>query len=127
MHLSTLDITGSAPNLPRQIDVAYLITNLTSAGTPMAPDGISLGPVYPHPVPIHGEARIVNNVSEATTTRLVLSDLLGRVRAVLHQGTYDRSTTLTLRPARIGLAPGSYLLRLYTGGAVRARMVTVVR
>ncbi|MFZ1730181.1 MAG: hypothetical protein WAV84_08675 [Bacteroidota bacterium] len=127
MHSSAIELAGSAKNLPKQIEVEYLITSLTSTGSTPAPSSLSLGPVYPHPIPLQGEARIVITPLNGSTARITLHDLLGRERAVLHDGVITDSEVLILRPAVLGLEPGSYLLRLLSSNGMQSRMVTVVR
>ncbi|MFZ1728765.1 MAG: hypothetical protein WBQ23_14715 [Bacteroidota bacterium] len=127
MHTSAIELAGTAQNLPKQIEVEYLITSLTGTGTTPAPSSLSLGPVYPHPIPLQGEARIVITPLNGSTARITLHDLLGRERAVLHDGVITESEVLILRPAVLGLEPGSYLLRLLAPSGMQSRMVTVVR
>jgi hypothetical protein len=107
--------------------VEYLITSLTSSGNTPAPSSLSLGPVYPHPISLQGEARLVITSTNGSTARITLHDLLGRERAVLHDGMITDSEVLILRPAALGLEPGSYLMRLLAPGGMQSRMVTVVR
>ncbi len=127
MHASAIELAGSAQNLPKQIEVEYLITSLTSSGNTPAPSSLSLGPVYPHPISLQGEARLVITSTNGSTARITLHDLLGRERAVLHDGMITDSEVLILRPAALGLEPGSYLMRLLAPGGMQSRMVTVVR
>lgn len=59
--------------------------------------------------------------------RVILHDLLGRVRAVLRDGVITESDILIIRPATHRLEPGSYLLRVASSEGVQSRMVTVMR
>ncbi|MFZ1731163.1 MAG: hypothetical protein WBQ23_05715 [Bacteroidota bacterium] len=129
MHASAIELAGSAQNLPKQIEVQYLITSLTSTGSTPAPSKLSLGPVYPHPIPLQGEARIIitSPAGRSGAVHVTLHDLLGRERALLLDGVITDSEVLILRPAALGLEPGSYLLRLLSPGGMQSRMVTVVR
>jgi hypothetical protein len=127
MHESGITLAGSAQNLPKSIDVLYTITSLTGTGSTPTPSSLSLGPIYPHPIPLQGEARILITAPAGSTARITLHDLLGRERALLHDGLITDSETLILRPVVLGLGPGSYLLRLLSPSGMLSRMVTVVR
>ena len=127
LHLSTLTLGGSAVNLPKNIAVEYLISSLTEViEQPMART-LSLGPVYPHPIPLGGEARILVRNRQGQPLRVTLHDLLGRERALLREGVTTDSDILYLRPAALGLSPGSYLLRVLSPEGQQSRLVTVVR
>jgi hypothetical protein len=127
MHSSMIELAGSAWNLPKAIDVQYLITSLTGTAVTPAPSSISLGPVYPHPIPMQGEARVIITSPSGSSARITLHDLLGRQRALLYEGVIADSEVLILRPPNLGLEPGIYLLRLLSPDGMRSRMVTVVR
>ncbi|MFA6234755.1 MAG: hypothetical protein WC824_11350 [Bacteroidota bacterium] len=127
MHASAIELAGSAQNLPKSIDVQYMITSLTGTGATPSPSSLSLGPVYPHPIPLQGEARMLITAASGSTARITLHDLLGRERALLHDGMMMGSEVLILRPTALGLEPGSYLLRLLSPDGMKSRMVTVVR
>jgi hypothetical protein len=127
MHESGITLAGSAQNLPKSIDVLYTITSLTGTGRAPTPSSLSLGPIYPHPIPLQGEARILITAAVGTTVRITLHDMLGRERALLHDGMMTDSETLIIRPAALGLEPGSYLLRLLSPSGMQSRMVTIVR
>jgi hypothetical protein len=127
MHASTLELGGVAPNLPKRIAVEYLITSLTATEPPSVPAALSLGPVYPHPVQLDGEARIVFKTPIGAKTSLVVYDLLGRKRAVLFANADDGQAVSILKPTELGLVPGIYLLQLSSDQQVTTRMVSVVK
>ncbi|MFA6234070.1 MAG: hypothetical protein WC824_07750 [Bacteroidota bacterium] len=127
MHESGITLAGSAQNLPKSIDVQYMITSLTGTGRAPSPSSLSLGPIYPHPIPLQGEARMLITAASGSTARITLHDLLGRERALLHDGLMTEGEVLILRPAVLGLESGSYLLRLLSPNGMQSRMVTVVR
>jgi hypothetical protein len=132
MHASTITLAGAAPNLPRHVAVDYLITSLTGVEDEPTARAFTLGAVYPHPIPLLGEARLLlraNGQASASgvRVRITLHDLLGRERAMLHDGVITETDVLLLRPAPMGLEPGNYLLRMLAPGGWSARMLTVVR
>ncbi|MBR9975228.1 MAG: hypothetical protein KFF77_06575 [Bacteroidetes bacterium] len=127
LHVSTLTLGGSAVNLPKGIVVDYLITSLTEVNEQPTARTLSLGPVYPHPIPLAGEARILLRNTQGQPLRVSLYDLLGRERALLREGVTTDSDVLYLRPATLGLSPGSYLLRVLSPEGQQSRLVTVVR
>jgi hypothetical protein len=132
LHSSTITLAGSAPNLPQQIAVDYMITSLTGIEDPPHAQTLTLGAVYPHPIPMQGEARLLlrtngQAIASGTRVRITLHDLLGRERAVLRDDIITETDILILRPAAMGLEPGNYLLRVLSPDGMSARMVTVVR
>jgi hypothetical protein len=128
LHASTITLAGAAPNLPQRIVVDYMITSLTGIGNqPSSATTLSLGSVYPHPIPLDGEARLLLRSPIETPVRITLHDLLGRERALLLDDIISEADVLILRPAALGLAPGSYLLRALTPAGMSSRMVTVLR
>ncbi len=127
LHASTITLAGAAPNLPRRIAVDYMITSLTGISEQPAARTLTLGAVYPHPIPLDGEARLLLRSVTETPVRITLHDLLGRERALLRDDIISETDILILRPAALGLAPGSYLLRALTPAGMSSRMVTVVR
>jgi len=127
LHRSTLTVSGSAVNLPRGIAVEYVITSMTAVEDQPSARTLSLGPVYPHPIPVAGEARILLRNPQGHALRVTLHDLLGRERALLREGVTTDSDVLYLRPAALGLSPGSYLLRVLSAEGQQSRLVTVVR
>ena len=126
LHVSTLTVGGSAVNLPEGIAVEYMITSLTEAEDVPAPKALSLGPVYPQPIPLAGEARLLVRHSGALPLRVTVHDLLGRERAVLHEGVMADTDILYLRPAALGLTPGNYLLRVLSPEGQQSRLVTII-
>ncbi|MBE0642487.1 MAG: T9SS type A sorting domain-containing protein [Bacteroidetes bacterium] len=127
LHSSTITVGGAAGNPPRNITVDYMISSLTEVeGHPTA-RALSLGPVYPHPIPLAGEARILIRGPRGQSLRVTLHDLLGRERALLREGMTTEREILYLRPAALGLAPGVYLLRVHSTEGLQTRIVTVVR
>lgn len=127
LHASTIAVGGSAVNLPRQIAVDYQITSLTDIKELPAASTPRLGPVYPHPIPLAGEARLLLRNPRLLPLRVTLHDVLGRERALLHKGQTSDNDILYLRPTALGLVPGSYLLRVLSPDGQQSRMVTVVR
>jgi hypothetical protein len=132
LHTSTITLAGSAPNLPRHIAVDYMITSLTGIEHRPTAQTITLGAVYPHPIPLQGEARLLLRTNEqaiasGTRVRITLHDLLGRERAILRDDIITEADVLILRPAAMGLEPGNYILRVLSPDGMSARMVTVVR
>jgi hypothetical protein len=127
LHASTITVGGSAVNLPKNIAVDYLITSLTEVEEQPSARALSLGPVYPHPIPLAGEARILVRNPQGQPLRVTLHDLLGRERALLREGVTTDSDVLYLRPATLGLSPGSYLLRVLSPEGQQSRMVTIMR
>ncbi len=127
LHTSTLTIGGAAGNLPRRIAVEYQITNLTDVGDRPSVRSIAFGPVYPHPIPLAGEARLRLRNPRMLPLRVTLHDLLGRERAILREGMTSENEVLYLRPAALGLSPGNYLLRVLSSDGQQSLLVTVVR
>jgi hypothetical protein len=127
LHASTIAVGGSAVNLPRQIAVDYQITSLTDIKELPAASTPRLGPVYPHPIPLAGEARLLLRNPHLLPLRVTLHDVLGRERALLHKGQTSDNDILYLRPTALSLVPGSYLLRVLSPDGQQSRMVTVVR
>ncbi len=126
-HASTLEIGGSAPNTPKRIAVEYVIWRLTGTDGIRSPEAHRIGPVYPHPVPMDGEATIVLDVPPGTAVRLTLVDLLGRERAVLCEAAPSGGASVAFSPSRLHLSPGVYLLRLTSGQHTASRLVAVMR
>ncbi len=127
MHTSALEVAGAAPNFPKRIAVDYLITSLTGSGDLPVAGELSLGPVYPHLIPLQGEARIFVSITEGESFQLALYDLLGRQRALHHEGGSTGTEVLILKPVSLGLEPGMYLLRLTSGRGIATRMIAVMR
>ena len=76
------------------------------------------------PNPSRGEAVVAFSLAEAGAARVAVVDVLGREVAVLAQGTAEAGThEATVQ----GLAPGTYLVVLETGGARTTSRLTVVR
>jgi hypothetical protein len=127
MHVSSLEIAGTLPNLPKRIAVEYLITSLTGTHDAAAPAKLSLGPVYPHPIPIQSEARIIVNGSSGIAMRLALYDLLGRERAVIFDGVASGDEVPMPKPVSLGIGAGVYLLHVTTTHQMTTRMISVVK
>jgi hypothetical protein len=127
LHASTITLACAAPNLPQRIAVDYMITSLTGIEEQPVARTLTLGAVYPHPIPLDGEARLLLRSTVETPVRITLHDLLGRERALLRDDLISEADILILRPAALGLAPGSYLLRALTPAGMSSRMVTVLR
>lgn len=126
-YTSTLEIAGTAPNAPKRIAVEYMIRSLTGTDEIRTPATRFLGPVYPHPVPMDGEARIVFDMPGGIPSRLTLLDLLGRERAVLYDAVPSGGASVAFSPSRLHLSPGVYLLRLTSDQHTASRLVTVMR
>ena len=126
-HRSTIEVAGVAPNLPKRIEVEYRLWSLVGTTPAPRPSVFDLGPVYPHPIAMDGEAKIMIEVPEGTTVRLLLYDLLGRERAVLHEGPMAGDEVLIPKPSSLGLVPGIYLMRLIGNEHESARLISVVR
>lgn len=126
-HASTLTVSCSVMNHPRHIVVDYHMTSLTTVEEQASAQPLLLGPVYPHPIPLAGEARLLLGNPRMLPLRVTLHDMLGRERALLREGVITDIEVLYLRPTDIGLVPGSYLLRMLSPDGQQSRMVTVVR
>jgi hypothetical protein len=128
LHESTITLAGAAPNLPQRIAVDYMITSLTGIGNqPSSAATLSLGSVYPHPIPLDGEARLLLRSTVETPVRITLHDMLGRERALLLDDIISEADVLILRPAALGLTPGMYLIRLIGAAHEDARLISVIR
>ena len=95
------------------------------AGEPDAEaSGIALAPVAPNPV--RGAASLTVVLPHATEATLDVVDVTGRVVARLADGPFAAGETRVAFDAH-ALAPGVYVARLRTGGAVVTQRLTVVR
>jgi hypothetical protein len=125
-HATALTIAGQAPNVPRDIAVTYEITGLLSSDSPARPARAVLGPVWPQPVPIHGEARIGISAPPGEYVRIALYDALGREVAVLKEGVMPEADgVLRIVPSALRLQPGMYFIRMIAAGGQATRPVVV--
>jgi hypothetical protein len=119
LHGTALTIAGQAPNLPKDVAVTYEITGVLDAGDEYVAvrEYQVLGPIWPQPVPVNGEARIGLRVPRGERVRIALYDALGREVAVLKEGEMpEQEQQLRFSPAALGLTPGLYLLRMIGAG-----------
>jgi hypothetical protein len=89
-----------------------------------APTAVALRALFPSPA--RGSATLRYELSESGPAQIEIYNLLGqRVRTVLDRrqpgGRYEETLDLS------GLASGTYLVRLTTGGTVQTERLTVVR
>lgn len=115
---------------PREVESsgrAYLFSNL--AATPIEPNTappVALALRPPHPNPFRSQTTLALDVPTATRALVAVYDVLGRLVAVLLDGTTEAgSHTLTLDAA--GLPSGIYLIRATVGASVQTRQVSLIR
>ncbi len=126
LHTTAISIAGQAPNLPRDVAVTYEITGLVGVESGAAPAAFGLGPVWPQPVPLNGEARISISVPPGEYVRLTIHDALGREVAVLHDGVMpEQDRILRFTPSTHRMSAGMYFLRLSSGAGEAVRVVVV--
>jgi hypothetical protein len=126
LHATALTIAGQAPNLPKDVAVTYEITGLLDVGRRAAARLYSLGPVWPQPVPLNGEASIAVNVPPGEYVRIALHDALGREVAVVKEGVLSESdAVLRIAPTVLRLRAGMYFVRMIGAGAQATRAVVV--
>jgi hypothetical protein len=113
LHATNLTIAGQAPNLPKDVAVTYRITGLVGVESGASPAAFGLGPVWPQPVPLNGEARISINVPAGEYVRIMLYDALGRELAVVKEGVLSESdAVLRVAPSVLRLRAGMYFIRM---------------
>jgi hypothetical protein len=85
--------------------------------------------VWPQPASEGGgEVFVSISAGNEADCRLVLYDLLGRERAVLHSGAIDASGRIvSFSPSVLGMQPGAYILRLYGIESQVTRKFTIIR
>jgi hypothetical protein len=126
LHATALTIAGQAPNLPRDVAVTYRISGLVGVAPSNSITTFGLGPVWPQPVPLNGEARISINVPPGEYVRLALYDALGREVAVVKEGVMpEADPVLRIAPAVLRVRPGMYFIRMIGAGAQAVRAVVV--
>jgi hypothetical protein len=126
LHATNLTIAGQAPNLPKDVAVTYRITGLVGVETGTSPGTYGLGPVWPQPVALNGEARISVTVPAGEYVRIVLHDALGREVAVLKEGVMpEADAVLRIVPSALRLQPGMYFIRMISAGGQAVRAVVV--
>ncbi|MCZ7557953.1 MAG: T9SS type A sorting domain-containing protein [Bacteroidia bacterium] len=126
LHATALTIGGQAPNLPRDVAVTYRIKGLVGVETGTSPTTYGLGPVWPQPVPLNGEARISVNVPVGEYVRIVLYDALGREVVLLRDGMMQEADgVLLIVPSALRLQPGMYFIRMIGAGGQAVRAVVV--
>jgi hypothetical protein len=126
LHATALTIGGQAPNLPKDVAVTYEITGLLDVGRRAAARLYGLGPVWPQPVPLNGEAQISVNVPAGEYVRIVLYDALGREVAVLREGVLPESdAVLRIVPSALRVQAGMYFIRMIAAGGQATRAVVV--
>jgi len=123
-----LRISGLAPNLPKDVAVTYEITGVLSSDPAAVALGFGLGPVWPQPVILGMNASVSVSIPVEREVSLVLYDIFGRERGVLHRGMFDpRVRDFTFSPSALSLTPGTYILRLYSGAQHATRKFTVIQ
>jgi hypothetical protein len=126
LHATALTIAGQAPNLPKDVAVTYEITGLLDVGRRAAARLYEMGPVWPQPVPLNGEARISLNVPPGEYVRITLYDALGREVAVLREGVLpEADPVLRIVPSALRMQPGMYFIRMISAGGQAVRAVVV--
>jgi hypothetical protein len=126
LHSTALTIAGQAPNLPKNVAVTYRITGLVGVAPSNSITTFGLGPIWPQPVPLNGEARISINVPAGEYVRVALYDALGREVAVVKEGAMpEQELMIRYSPATHRLTPGLYLLRMISSGGQSVRGVVV--
>ena len=126
LHATAVRIAGQAPNLPKDVAVTYEITGVVGVEPSATIATFGLGPIWPQPVPLNGEARISVTVPVGEYVRVVLYDALGREVAVLREGALqEQEHILRFSPAAHRLMPGLYLLRMISAGGQAVRRVVV--
>ena len=127
LHATALTIAGQAPNLPKDIAVTYRINGLVGVESSAPITTFGLGPVWPQPVSLNGEARISINVRAGEYVRLTIHDALGRETALLHDGPLsEQDRIIRFIPSTHRMSAGMYFLRL-SSGAGQAVSVVIVR
>jgi hypothetical protein len=126
LHATALTIAGQAPNLPKNVAVTYRINGLVGVESSTPITSFGLGPVWPQPVPLNGEARISVNVAAGEYVRIVLYDALGREVALLREGVMPEAyPVLRIVPSALRLRAGMYFIRMIGAGAQATRTVVV--
>jgi hypothetical protein len=126
LHATNLTIAGQAPNLPKDVAVTYRINGLVGVESSALTTSFGLGPVWPQPMPLNGEARISVNVTAGEYVRIVLHDALGRELAVLRDGVMPEADgVLRIVPSALRLQSGMYFIRMISAGGQVVRAVVV--
>ena len=127
LHATAVRIAGQAPNLPKDVAVTYEITGVVGVEPSATIATFGLGPIWPQPVPLNGEARISINVRAGEYVRLTIHDALGRETALLHDGPLsEQDRIIRFIPSTHRMSAGMYFLRL-SSGAGQAVSVVIVR
>jgi hypothetical protein len=117
LHATKLRIAGQAPNLPKDVAVTYESPASLAWGPSNSITTYGLGPVWPQPVPLNGEARISINLPAGVYVRIVLYDALGRELAVVKEGVMpEADPVLRIAPAVLRMRPGMYFIRMIGAG-----------
>jgi hypothetical protein len=126
LHSTALTIAGQAANLPKDVAVTYEIRGVLDTERRAAGRLYGMGPVWPLPVPLSGEARIGISAPPGEYVRITLYDALGREVAVLREGVQqDADAVLRIVPAALRLRPGMYFIRMIGAGRQATREVVV--
>jgi hypothetical protein len=119
LHSTALTIAGQAPNLPKDVAVTYEIRGVLDTERRAAARLYGMGPVWPQPVSLNGEARIGLSAHPGEYVRIVLYDALGREVALLREGVMPESDgVLRIVPSALRLQPGMYFIRMIAAGGV---------
>jgi hypothetical protein len=123
---ATIEIVSDATSSPDDMVVDGTAILLDSPAPPAAAR-FRVESVYPQPLRSAQMLRVEVSAAPAQQTqRVLLYDMLGRLRGTLYEGTLPAGrSTLHLDAGRLGLAPGSYLLRVESDGATVTRRVSV--
>ncbi|MEO0556812.1 MAG: hypothetical protein AAF170_01380 [Bacteroidota bacterium] len=129
-HLNSVAVMrGYAGSLQRIATTGAFASSTRVPGTPGGGAGVgedvplTLTRVQPNPTA--GPARAMLTLPEDTHVRATVLDALGRQLEVLVEGVRPEGDTELAMP--VGLAPGTYLLRVEVPGAVETLTFTVVR
>ncbi len=111
---------------PHALDAWRRITGTTSVAEAARPSGMTIG-AYPHPASLErdGAVTIAWTLPQASSVRVVVHDLLGRVVHASPVTFSDVRGATTIDLA--GLTVGSYLVHVTTGTTSAVQRIVVVR
>ncbi len=124
----TLRVEHNAAGSPTDLAIVGDVFTLVSARPLPAPDGLALHQNYPNPVSglVHGSTALTYDLPFSQPVSITLVNTLGAVVRTTDlgmQGAGRHTTMLSLA----GLPAGTYIVRMVVPGAMRARVMQLVR
>jgi photosystem II stability/assembly factor-like uncharacterized protein len=117
--------TGASGNSGWSSIWSFQTIGSTNEVQTITPSLFSLSACYPNPVRSSGElATVMYRLEAASDVRIVLFDLLGRERMLLHSATSEIGEHSLLFQTS-GLPVGVYFIRMQAGGSVRSKAVVI--